>query len=494
MLPVPHRALLFFLSFGFLLQAARSDEAAWTPQEKAILAASQKSHIKSNLTYLSDMIGPRVTGSAALRKANDWAAAKMREYGLSSVRLEPWVLPEGWQRGSASGRILEPENGRILTLASLGWHHGTKGAIQGHVVVITATKSAELAAYKGTVKDAIVLDGAPKQLRPLSEIEKPGGPFYGSAVTPDKPGEKAPAIEEIMAFRRERTEFLKREGAQALLLDSAKHHGLLMTGGGWRDKDRASAVNILPTAFVAHEHYALLHRLASRPAPAVTRVELDISNRFLPGPLLAYNTVGEIRGSDRADEIVVLGAHLDSWDLGQGTLDNGTGTSVILEVARLLSESGVKPRRTIRFVLFTGEEQGLHGSKAFVRMHKEELARTSACLVHDSGTGKVLGLGWLGRPELKPILENELAPLKKLGITELHGRGSGGSDHVSFDQAGVPAAHCMQEVAGYRFAHHSQADTLEMMREPDLIQGAQVVALAGMRLANLDTLLPRPKK
>src|SRR5262249_11989694 len=212
---------------------------------------------------------------------------------------------------------------------------------------------------------------------------------------------------------------------------------------------------------------ALLSRLACRPAPARTRVELEVSNTFVPGPLVVHNIVGEIRGKEKPEEFVVIGAHLDSWDLGQGTLDNGTGTSVVLETARLLARCGVAPKRTIRFVLFTGEEQGLHGSKVYVPRHKDEVPRASACIGHGRGTGKVIGLGWFGRPALRPILERELASLKEVGVTQPHARGFGGSDHVPFDRAGVPGAHCLQEIAGYRFAHHTQADTLEMARAAD---------------------------
>ena len=162
-----------------------------------------------------------------------------------------------------------------------------------------------------------------------------------------------------------------------------------------------------------------------------------------------------------------------------------------LEAARILAHCGTAPKRTIRFILFTGEEQGLHGSKAYVDQHKEEMARISACLVHDTGTGKVVGLGWLGRPKLKEVLEKDLATLKQLGVTDLGGRGFGGSDHMSFDNAGVPGCIFRQEIAGYRFAHHSQADTLTLAQEPSIVQGAQVMAVTAMRLANRNELLPR---
>ena len=447
-----------------------------------------------NLTHLSDIIGARVTGSAALRRANDWAVEKMKGYGLVNVHLEPWPLPEGWERGPATGRILEPDNGRKLSLAALGWTPSTPGKVEGEVVIMTATKVADLEAYRGKLQGKIILSGEPKQLVPVADVDKSAG----SAVSPEKtPKDKAapPAnFEEIMAFRTQQDLFLQKEGALAILSDAGKHLGLLYTGGGWSGNDRASAVKKLPMLSAAHEHYALLWRLATRPAPAKTRIELEVSNKYIPGPITVFNTVGEIRGSEKPDEVVILGAHLDSWDLGQGTLDNGCGTCAVLEAGRILSKLP-PPKRTIRFVLFCGEEQGLHGSRHYVEQHKEELPRISAALVHDTGTGKVIGLGWMSnREELAPILEKELAALKELGVENLCGRGFGGSDHASFDRGGVPGGACLQEIAGYRFGHHSQADTLEMLREDDLRQGAQVMATAALRLANAEKLLPRSAK
>jgi Zn-dependent M28 family amino/carboxypeptidase len=167
---------------------------------------------------------------------------------------------------------------------------------------------------------------------------------------------------------------------------------------------------------------------------------------------------------------------------------------VVLEAARILARCGTPPKRTIRFVLFTGEEQGLHGSRAYVKQHKDELPRVSMCLAHDTGTGRVVGIGLQGREVLKPIMEAELTTLREIGVTDISMRSMGGTDHVSFEQAGVPGFALRQDMAEYRLTHHSQSDTLDKARAPDLIQGAQVMAVAAMRVANLPGLLPRDKK
>jgi hypothetical protein len=459
--------------------------------DRRILAeAKDHSQLLANLTHLSDVIGPRLTGSQALTKANHWAAEKMRSYGLTDVRLEAWSIPEGWERGKAVARVLEPDNGRTIHLASMGWYPGTKGKVRGDVVFLKAQNAKELEAYKGKLKNAVVLLSAPRKLPGLDQLGKPA-----ASGRPPRPAGGAfdrRSFTEMRAFRASLSAFLAKEGAAALFQDAAKPLGLLVTTGGWGGgRDRASASNRLPTLFVAHNDYVMLHRLATRPGPARTRIELEVSNKFIPGPIKVFNTVGEIRGGEKPDEYVVVGAHLDSWDLGQGTTDNGTGSCTVLEAARVLARCGARPKRTIRFVLFTGEEQGLYGSRAYVERHKDELSRTSAALVHDTGTGRVQGVGAGGRPGLAGILERELVSLKQLGVTDFKRPSMGGSDHMSFSRAGAPGLMLVQDMSTYTYTHHTQADTLDAANEPNLIQGAQVLAVTAMRVANLNVLLPR---
>lgn len=527
--------------------ASPEETAARTVDQKLIeLAKPGKdgSGVMANLTHLSDEIGPRLTGSDNLKRANEWAAGKMKEYGLSNVHLEPWTIPVGWERGPATARLLEPNTGRTITLAAAGWSPGTKGKVEGDVVIVRAQNKDDLAKYKGKLKNAIVLRSPPANVRPITDstfnppgMGGPGGgqgrregqgqsrpnpanpnapagnPRPADAVNPQPPaGGAAPPAGGTpqagnrpagggndqffrggnRAFINELNEFLRAEGAAAVLSDSGKPHGLLNMTGSWRNSERAAAAEPLPSLFVTHDHYAMLWRLASRP-DAKTRMELEVTNKFVPGPVTVYNTVGEIRGSEKPDEFVVVGAHLDSWDLGQGTTDNGTGSCVVLEAARILAKSGVQPKRTIRFVLFTGEEEGLHGSREYVKAHEDEMPKTSIAIVHDTGTGRVVGIGTQRRDVLKPIFERELTSVKALGVKEINTRGMGGSDHQSFDGKGVPGIMFQQDPAEYRFTHHSQSDTLDKAKEPDLVQGAQVMSIFALRMANLDSLLPRDK-
>ncbi|MBO0697977.1 MAG: M20/M25/M40 family metallo-hydrolase [Zavarzinella sp.] len=512
-------AAVCVLSLAATGRAQETAEKAALELDAKIMEDAQKtSEIMKNLGYLSDIIGPRLTGSANLKHANEWAAEVMKKYGLTNVHLEPWEIPIGWERGTASMKLIDPDNGRSLTVASAGWSPGTNGKVVGDVVILNARSKADLKKYKGKLKNAIILRGEPAKVAPVTDLSY--GP--GQPRGPRKDGEKGPEAKadakkadnkkaddqgnepkapdrfkggfgQDMAFQRELAEFLRAEGAAVTLRDSAKPHNLLVTTGGWpRNTDRGNAPEPLPSLFIAHEHYALLHRLASRPAPAVTKVEVEITNKLIPGPITVYNTVGEIPG-EKADEFVVLGAHLDSWDLAQGTTDNGTGSCIVLETARLIARSGVKPKRTIRFVLFTGEEQGLHGSRQYVTRHKDEMPKTSVALVHDTGTGKVLGFGLQGREAIKPIMDRELVSLKNIGFTGVTLRSMGGTDHLSFEQAGVPGFACAQDMDEYRLTHHTPSDTFDKAKEPNLIQGAQVMAVTAMRVANLPDLLPRER-
>jgi hypothetical protein len=483
--------------------------------KKIIAEAAKGSELISNLTYLSDQIGARLTGSPALQRANEWTAERMKQIGLSNVHLEPWTIPVGWERGTAYARMIEPDNGRSILLASMGWSPGTKGKVVGDVVVVKAKNAQELSEYKGKLKNAIVLQGPPSanvrtNLTPSAPGERrgprggPDGGRGGPGARAGNRGGQAPPEgpnfrrdmadwQQRMSFRRELSDFLRAEGAACIFMDSGKPQGLLNMTGSWRGNDRVTAADPVPSAFVAHEHYAMLYRLATRPSPARTRVELDITNRLIPGPIKVYNTVGEIPGTEKPDEVVIIGAHLDSWDLGTGTTDNGTGSCVVLDTARTLIKAGVKPKRTIRFCLFTGEEEGLYGSREYVKLHKSELPKISVCLVHDTGTGKVIGLGLQSREVLKPILEKELASLKDLGLKDINLRGMGGSDHASFEAAGVPGFAVQQDMSEYNLTHHSQSDTLDKVHEADLIEGVQCMAVAAVRVANLPTLLPREK-
>src|SRR5258708_5785818 len=254
---------------------------------------------------------------------------------------------------------------------------------------------------------------------------------------------------------------------------------------------REYAPSQIPTAYMTRENFTLLWRLLDAGA---VEAEVNIESSFSGKPVEVYNTVAEIPGTEKPEEFVIVGGHLDSWDLGTGATDNGTGSMAVLEAARALQKLGVKPKRTIRFVLFTGEEQGLNGSRAYVKAHEKELEKISSVLVHDNGTGKVLTIGLMGNYAVKETMDRALNPLaraKDVGLAEPTLRSEGGSDHVPFDGAGVPGFWCVQEGADYDKTHHSQADTLDRVRWDELTEGEQVLAVCAYNRAQLPDMLPR---
>src|ERR1700688_3446912 len=450
--------------------------------------------LKATLEFLSDHIGPRLTGSKKLDQASQGVLARFKQLGLANAHQKAWSIANRWTRGPATGRVFlsaEEKPGGAptalnLTMATGGWSPATEGTVKGPVVGVAVDKVEDLQQYKGRLKGAIIVLNRPVELRaPQNPMLTPWGEETIPIAFPksDKPLD----FTAYLKLRTAELTFFAEEKAAAVLIGSEKWFGLLnMSVSGQNYQP-----GMIPTAFISREDFMLLWRLMdSGSVPA----EVNIGGNFSGKPAEVYNTVAEITGSEKPDEVVIIGAHLDSWDLGTGATDNGTGSTAVLEAARALKKSGVKPKRTIRFVLFTGEEQGLNGSKAYVTKHQDELKKISAVLVHDSGTGKVLTIGLMGNYDARETIDRVMHPLarsKEIGLAEPTLRKEDGTDHVPFDEAGVPGFWCVQEIADYDKTHHSQADTLDRVRWDDLAEGAQVLAVFAYNVAELPELLPR---
>jgi carboxypeptidase Q len=465
-----------------------ADEAAAIAAADAQILNEVRDHSEAmqNLEYLSDSIGPRLTGSMLLKQANDWTAEKMKEYGLVNVHLEPWTIAHSWTRGTASARIVSPAV-HPLIIASAGWAPSTNGLLNGPVVYFDAKNRADFDKFRGKLKGAIVIYQEPSSLSP-PKPEDPNDEYVRPMQAPPPMKGQPPAPSPFAALievARARNDFFKSEGVAAILRDSGKPHGLLnMTGVGGEKFD----IGPIPSAFITGEGYRMIFRLLKK---GPVTLEIEMTNSFSDKPIEVYNTVGEIKGTEKPEEVVVVGGHLDSWDLGTGSTDNGTGSMAVLEAARALMKSGVKPKRTIRFVLFTGEEEGLVGSKRYVETHKADLDKISGVLVHDTGTGRVLTIGLHDNYQDREIVDQVLAPLSELKLLEPTMQRTFGTDHASFDDAGVPGFWCIQNGAEYSKTHHSQSDTFDKVWKDDLNQGAQVLAAWAYNTAQLPTMLPR---
>lgn len=484
------------LVFGcvLLLIGVRARSARPSPDEQSPVAAAdarilgeihEHSEAMANLEYLSDSIGQRLTGSPQLKQANEWTRDMFQKYGLSNAHLEPWTIARSWTRGAARARIVSPAE-HPLTIAAAGWSPSTPGAVQGPVVYFDAKTKEEFAKFRGKLKGAIVIYQEPASLSPPKPAD-PNEAIRPMQQPPPRIGE--PPIQDpynaFLQTAKERTQFFKDEGVVAVLRDSNKPHGLLNMTDVSLEK---YAPGVIPTAFITGEGYRMIFRLLKH---GPVQVEIEMTNAMGEKPMEVYNTVADIRGSEKPDEMVILGAHLDSWDLGTGSTDNGTGSMAVLEAARAIAKLNLKPKRTIRFVLFTGEEEGLYGSEEYVKAHQNELEKISGVLVHDTGTGRVLKLGLHDNYQDRELVDQVLAPLHELQLLEPSMARSYGTDHLSFDDAGVPGFFCIQDLGEYRLTHHSQSDTFDKVWKDDLNQGAQVLAAWAYNTAQLPGLLPR---
>ena len=489
------RFIVFVLACAMLLLGVRHGLATPSPDDKSTFAAAdaqilrevrEHSQAMENLEYLSDNIGQRLTGSPQLKQANEWTRDKFTQYGLTSAHLEPWTIARSWTRGTSSARIVSPAE-HPLTIAAAGWSPSTPGAVQGPVVYFDAKKKEEFAKFHGKLQGAMVIYQEPASLSPPQPADPNTAMLRPMQEPPAKIGEPPlpDPYDALLQAAKERTEFWKQEGVAAVLRDSNKPHGLLNMTDVSLEK---YGIGPIPVAFITGEGYRMIFRLLKH---GPVQVEIAMTNTIVDQPLEVYNTVAEIRGSEKPDEFVIIGGHLDSWDLGTGSTDNGTGSIAVLEAARALAKLQLKPKRTIRFVLFSGEEQGLYGSQEYVKAHQSELEKVSAALVHDTGTGRVLTLGLHDNYQDRELVDQVLAPLHELKLLEPSMARSFGTDHLSFDEAGVPGFYCIQDLAEYRLTHHSQSDTFDKVWKDDLNQGAEVLAAWAYNTAQLAALLPR---
>jgi carboxypeptidase Q len=455
-----------------------------------IAEAMNHSELMANLEHLSDAIGPRLTGSPAMRRANDWTAERFEAYGLAT-RLEPYTFGVTWERGPVTLQLLAPFT-RAITAHSWAWTAGTHGkAVAGPVVLVDLSTPDSLAAYKDKVRGAWVL---PRNSYPLWNTDGPPMTAGDSIQLAERlrlrsqatADTSPPAVLARRQFGIDLPYVLKSAGALGTLVDGSKEQALMTMSGS------PNRVSPLPNLVIAHEDYAMLERQVS--AGLAPRLLARVENALGRAPVQQWNTVAELRGSERPGEVVILGAHLDSWDLGTGVTDNGTGSMVVLETARVIARSGLRPKRTIRFILFSGEEEGLLGSRAYAATHAGEADSIQSVLVLDNGTGAITGQALQGRPELAGLWKALLAPVAGLGADSVRDASKSGTDHLSFLPYGVPGFNFDQLPRGYNHTHHSQADTFDHAVAGDLRQAAAVMAVTAYELANLPELLPRGPK
>ncbi|HKG90439.1 MAG TPA: M20/M25/M40 family metallo-hydrolase [Gemmatimonadaceae bacterium] len=468
-----------------------------------------RSQVMEIASYLTDVYGARLTGSPSIRAAAGYATKKLGEWGLANPRLEPWgPFGRGWENVSTTASVIEPSRYPVLAYAS-AWTPGTAGPVTAPMVMAAMDSEADFAKYRGKLKGKIVMIAEAPEVKALfeplasryteQELEALAGPETPRDSARSESTRRQRAAQRV--FEEKRRDFLAAEGAVAVLLPSSRGNGgTVFAQGTGGSRDRKAPAK-LPHLTLAAEHYGRIARTLEMGVPV--RMQLDVRNRFLDADSMSYNLVAEIPGSDPRlkDEVVMLGAHFDSWHTGTGATDNAAGSAVMLEAVRILQAAGLKPRRTVRIALWTGEEQGLLGSRAYVRQHfadtasgqtKPEHARMSAYFNVDNGTGKIRGVYQQGNAAVGPIFQAWMAPFRSRGMTTLTMRNTTGTDHLSFDRVGLPGFQFIQDEVEYGTrTHHSNMDTFERLQADDMRHNAVVVATFVYLAAMRDEMLPR---
>jgi carboxypeptidase Q len=524
------RSCLAFCLLTFTGALAAAEPIDYAALGKIRQEGFSNSKVMETMTALTEKIGPRLSNSPQMQAANDWTKQQLTDWGMSNARLEAFgPFGRGWQYQSAAVHMTAP---RQFTLSALpkAWTPGTNGLVEGEAMLLVAKSKEDLEKHKGKLKGKILFISETRELKPsdkadfvrydeekLKELQAFPIPKPGDAV-------KRKTDAEAYLKQRELTEytnkFLTEEGVLATVSLSSWDNGIIRVMGGGSRK-AAEAVGV-PALVMITEHYNQVLRLLEQ--KQAVRLALDIKANFTSvDDQMAYNTVADLPGTGKKDEWVILGAHLDSWHSGTGAADNAAGVAVMMEAMRILKASGLKTKRSIRIGLWSGEEQGLLGSAAFVAKHYAELpeptdpklkdlprslqenpakpvlkpahAKVSVYFNYDNGGGKIRGIYAQENLAAAEIFRQWIAPLADLGVSTVTNRNTGSTDHISFDRVGIPGFQFVQDNLDYfSHVHHTHLDGMDHIQAEDLRQSAVVVASLAYLAAMRDEPLPRKEQ
>jgi carboxypeptidase Q len=507
---------LFLLTAAAMLAEETVDLAAIN---RIKTEAFDHSKVMDHAFYMTDVYGPRLTGSPGLKAAAEWAVRQFNAWGLESARMEAWgPFGRGWSQVRFSAHLTEPQYAPLIGF-SRPWSPGTNGRVSGQPMLAVIRTAADIEKFKGKLKGKIVLIDPPRQLEPLTAplaktfsdadlaaeifaLRPSPNSSYNSALG-GRPGGQSGTPrpfrgEAAQRFRNKLNAFLTEEGALLALYSSAGTDGGNVRGTSAGSQDEKNPLPV-PSVELTPEHYNRIARLIDKKIPVT--LEFDIENKFHDETKDSFNVVAELPGSDKKDELVMLGAHFDSWTGGTGATDNAAGSAVVMEAVRILKVAGLKPRRTVRLALWTGEEQGLLGSKAYVKEHfadrakmtlKPEHAKLAAYFNLDNGSGKIRGVFLQGNDMARPIFDAWLTPFHDLGATALTIRNTSGTDHLSFDAVGLPGFQFIQDPVEYETrTHHTNMDLYDRLQKTDLMQASAIMASFAYHAAMREEKLPR---
>jgi len=549
----PQRFLSFALASAFVvalvgLPVRAADEAIDYESINKIKDQglnTANSQVMEIASWLTDVYGPRLSGSPNIQKAGEWAVAEMKKWGLVNVALEPWANNRNFTRGWSGDKFylasVSPQTFAIPGTPT-AWTPGTNGLVRGEAILVTETTEADLKKYAGKLRAKFVLGAPPPEVAawwtppasrytieeldlresprtPEFGVTAPGGRGGGGGRQAGVPGGAPGGAPQGPPFNR--NDFFLSEGVVAVFSTSARGHGIYTIGGN-RNTDPAKT---LPAITIPAEQYGQIARTLAKGIPVT--LEADIKNTFHPNPTM-FNVVGEIPGTDKAGELVMLGAHFDSWHASTGATDNAAGSAAMMEAMRILKQSGVRLRRTVRIGLWSGEEQGLNGSAEYVAMHfasrgappppapdaaagagaggqrgggrggggplelKPDHAKFSGYFNIDNGTGAIRGVYLQQNDAVAPIFRAWMEPFRSIGMTHLTISNTGGTDHQSFDAVGLPGFQFIQDGVEYNtLTHHYNMDSWERLQPDDMRKNATIAAAFAFLAANREEKLPR---
>lgn len=556
------RFLTAMLAYALLLPAIAT---AQTPASVKVYSAPadvigkikdeglNRSQVMKHLSYLTDVIGGRLTNSPNMKRANEWTRDTMASWGMKAS-LEPWgPFGRGWALREFSAEVIEPTTFTVIAYPK-AWSPGTKGKVTGEVIRLAINSDKDFDKYKGQLRGKIVLVSQPRELKAdwtgmatrltdeelakLAAAPNPNAQRPAAPAGPGAPGQQNPQMSERMRrfiLQAKIANFIINEGA-AVMIDNSFNGsgGTVFVSGATVAQEVPTSLNqifgrnrlqpyhkdaeakMIPQMTMATEDYNRLVRMID--LGIKPKMSINIQTQYYDDDLMGYNTVAEIPGTDPKlkDEIVMLGGHLDSWHSGTGATDNAAGCAVAMEAVRILLASGLKPRRTIRVALWSGEEQGLLGSTEYVKKHfgemkgaplfgppepnapKPQLVKTadydklSVYFNLDNGTGRIRGVYMQGNAAVRPIFEEWLKPFADLGAKTLTMSNTGGTDHLSFDRIGLPGFQFIQDEIEYDTrTHHSNQDVFDRIQADDMKQAATIMAAFVYQAAMMDDKFPR---